>query len=174
MNANSNNPGASAQEPLSKFEQDLLDLDASLSALRGDPTWSLNDLADSYFKLTSLKSDLSILVKQIETILIERMAETDAVPVSSGEMVVKEWSKNRKGWQHKELAVAVSEKIQMLSVDMDTGERIMDTAQMIQAMLDYVQPSYWRVGALSNIGLNADDYCQAGDAEPKIRIEKTK
>ena len=45
---------------------------------------------------------------------------------------------------------------------------------MITALLDYVQPSYWRVTALSNIGVNADDYCQSGEAEPSISLRKGK
>jgi hypothetical protein len=102
------------------------------------------------------------------------MTETEMVVLPSGDTIEKKWDKNRKAWKHKDLADVVSEKIESLAIDMDTGERVLSTKEMITALLDYVQPSYWRVTALSNIGVNADDYCQSGEAEPSISLRKGK
>jgi hypothetical protein len=168
------NAAVSAKEFIDRFRREMLDLDRALVALSADEAWDVKDVSETYFELSNLKSDLSIVVRQIENLLISKMADVEAVPLATGDMIVKEWSKTRKGWQHKDLAHAVAERIQTLAIDMDTGEKVMTTGEMIEAMLDYVQPSYWRVTALSNIGLNADAYCQAGDSEPKIKIEKAK
>jgi hypothetical protein len=164
----------SAKDVLAQFQKQILDLDTFLTEISANPDWDIQDVSETYFQLSSMKSQVSLLAKQIENVLISKMQDVEAISVSSGDMIVKEWSKNRKAWQHKDLAHAVAERIQSLAIDMDTGERTMTTGEMIEAMLDYVQPSYWRVTALSNIGLNADSYCQAGDSEAKIRIEKAK
>jgi hypothetical protein len=174
MNVEGNEIGVPKNGAIARFQLDLLDLDQALSEMRKNEDWDLSEIAETYFRLNSYKAELAVVVRQMETYLLEKMSETEAVSVSSGDMIVKEWSKNRKSWQHKQLAEIVSERIERSAVDMDTGEVTMSTSEMIQALLEYVQPSYWRVGALSNIGVNADDYCQSGDSEPKIRIEKTK
>jgi hypothetical protein len=168
------NSEISAKNVIADFQKQILDLDSFLTEMSSNPDWGLEDVSETYFQISSMKNQMSVLVKQMENLLISKMSDVEAVSVSSGDMIIKEWSKTRKAWQHKELAHAVAERIQNLAIDMDTGERTMDTGQMIEALLDYVQPSYWRVTALSNIGLNADSYCQAGDSEPKIKIEKAK
>ena len=154
------------------IQQLLLDLDEQITANASDPNWDIQAVSETFFQLDSFKGQLSIIIKSLESILIEKMVDKEAISLDSGAMLVKEWSKSRKAWQHKDLASAVAERIETMAIDMDTGERTMTTSEMIQAILDYVQPSYWRVGALSNIGLNADAFCEASDPQPKIRIEK--
>lgn len=174
MSTNHDKPHSGALDFLSRFEAQLLDLDSAITALVKSEDTTVTDLSATYASLDSFKSSLSIVIKQLEQTLLNKMEEVDSVSLDSGTVILKEWSKNRKAWQHKDLAQAVSERIQLMAVDMDTGERTMTTGQMIEAMLDYVQPSYWRVTALSNIGLNADSFCEAGDAQAKIRIERGK
>jgi hypothetical protein len=41
-------------------------------------------------------------------------------------------------------------------------------------LLDYLQPSYWRVGELSKIGLNADNYCETGEPKVSLIVRKGK
>lgn len=159
---------------LEGLQRTLLDIDESLTADFNNPEVDIKNLSEFFVQLDGFKGQLSILIKTIESKLIERMVDVEAVSTDTGVVVVKEWSKNRKGWNHKELTEVVSERIQLMAIDMDTGERTMTTGQMIQALLDYLQPSYWRVGALSSIGLNADAFCEAGEPQPKIRIEKAK
>lgn len=174
MDTTNTDVGLSAQSLIVEFQKQLLDLDDGLTKLSSESSWPVADIAETYFQLNSFKGQLSLIVKQMETFLIERMTDAEAMSVSSGDMLVKEWSKNRKAWQHKELAKAVADRIQSLAIDMDTGEKTMSTGEMIEALLEYVQPSYWRVGALQKIGLNADSYCESGDSEPKIKIERAK
>lgn len=174
MSTTSQNEMLSAQSLVGEFQRQLLELDSKLTELASRPEWPLEDISETYFQVNSFKGQLAIIVKQMENLLIERMTDVEAMPVSNGDMLVKEWSKNRKAWQHKDLAKAVAQRIQTLAIDMDTGERTMTVGDMIEALLDYVQPSYWRVGALQKIGLNADSFCEAGDSEPKIKIERAK
>jgi hypothetical protein len=41
-------------------------------------------------------------------------------------------------------------------------------------MLDFVQPSYWRVKELAKFGINADNYCEVGDYKTNIIVRKAK
>ena len=60
------------------------------------------------------------------------------------------------------------DRIQQSSIDMDTGEVVKSPKEMAMQMLDYLAPSYWRVGKLNEIGLNADLYCEP--SEPKTSV----
>jgi hypothetical protein len=51
---------------------------------------------------------------------------------------------------------------------MDTGEVMLTQEELIVKLLDYMQPSYWRVGELNKLGINADNYCETG--EPKVSL----
>ena len=48
------------------------------------------------------------------------------------------------------------------------GEMVLSPREMMVQFLDYLQPSYWRVGELNKIGLNPDNYCNS--SEPKISV----
>jgi hypothetical protein len=165
-----------SEGPLDSFQQAILALDISMQDFRSKETWTVKDACEIYGILANFKSQLAILVNDHENYLIEFMKQndTDAVILESGMAVTREQSKNRKGWKHKDLAETVASRIESLAYDMDTGERVMTTSQMITKLLDYVQPSYWRVTTLSEIGVNPDDFCEAGNVETKIRIGKVK
>ena len=66
--------------------------------------------------------------------------------------------------------IQVFERLQQSSVDMDTGEVTLSTEEIVNRILDYVQPSYWRVGALNDLGINADQYCEVGEPKTNIAI----
>lgn len=159
-------------ELLGRIQHSLLEIDETLSRQSDIADWSIKDMSEAYATMASLKAQLGVVMQSLESSLIERMTDKEAVSLESGAVLVKDWSKSRKSWQHKDLVSAVADRIQQMAIDMDTGERTMTTGQMIEALLEYVQPSYWRVGALSSIGLNADAFCEASDPQPKIRIEK--
>ena len=69
----------------------------------------------------------------------------------------------RKKWDHKELASQVAKKIHDRSIDMDTGELMKSAEEQIQELLEYASPSYWRVTALKELGIDPDEYCEVQD-----------
>lgn len=163
---------------LDAFQKAILDLDQSMAKVRngeGD-NWTVQEACEVYSILSNFKSQIAVLINDHENHLIDLMtsADTEAVVLESGQAVTKEYSKSRKGWKHKDLADVVASRIENLAYDIDTGERRLTPKDMIIKLLDYVQPSYWRVVSLSEIGVNADDYCESGEAEAKIRIGKVK
>lgn len=160
------------------FQSAILLLDDFIQSLKEknpeESQITLENWCEMAVEISNFKTQLSIIYNSLTHHLLKEMTETEMVVLPSGDTVEKKWDKNRKAWKHKDLADVVSEKIESLAIDMDTGERVLSTKEMITALLDYVQPSYWRVTALSNIGVNADDYCQSGEAEPSISLRKGK
>lgn len=118
-------------------------------------------VADSYgmfsAKVTSILEEARVSDMDIEGAKIEVRTASD-----------------RKKWVHADIAHAVSKRLMDMSVDMDTGEVLMSPEEIANKMLDYVQPSYWRVKELAKIGINADQYCEVGEYKTNIIIRKAK
>jgi hypothetical protein len=55
---------------------------------------------------------------------------------------------------------------------LETGEVVSTPQDMLIQMLDYVQPSYWRVKELQKIGINPDNYCVVGETKTSIIVRK--
>ena len=98
------------------------------------------------------------------------MGNRGLVETQSGATIEKKGAADRKKWRHNELAASVAERLSEMSVDMDTGERTMTAAQMVEKLLDYAAVSYWRVGKLGELGINPDNYCEQGDYKTSIIV----
>jgi hypothetical protein len=170
------NVSSTSDAVLQAVQQTILELDDSLQSRREQEEWTIQDACEIYEILSNFKSQIGVLIRDHENYLVEFMSksDTEAVVLESGLAVTKEYSKNRKAWKHKDLAHVVASRIENLAYDIDTGERLLTTQEMISKLLDYVQPSYWRITSLSEIGISADDYCETGDTEAKIRLGKVK
>jgi hypothetical protein len=121
-----------------------------------------------------LKKDFSDIYDRLCLALSDSMAEKGELTLSNGVKIEKKWSTTRKGWQHKNLASAVSEKIVDMSIDMDTGEIVLSPQEMLNKMLDYVQPSYWKAKPVSSLGIDIDNYCQHDDVKTSIIVRRSK
>ena len=160
-------------EWLMDHRQSLMKLSDLISALRKDDL-SLDELGDIVAQFNQFKSDISLLYSEILAVMGQRMGDADLVVLESGATIEKKFAKDRKAWQHKDLAAAVADRIDQMSIDMNTGERLMSAREVAEKMLDFVQPSYWRVGALDKIGISADDFCESGETKESIVLRKPK
>lgn len=156
------------------FQESLLSLDSHVSQIKTINDASVDDWCQMILEISNFKTQLSFIYETVTSSALEAMSETEVVTLPSGDTIEKKWSKDRKGWKHKDLAEIVAERIQESAIDLDTGERVLSVQEMITKMLEYVQPSYWRVTALSDLGINADEYCQAGDSKPSISVKRAK
>lgn len=153
--------------------QALLDLDARVTELRDNPP-DFSGACEILVKLSEFKTAMSVIVNSMENIVLDLFGDEQIYTSDNGTTVEKKWDTNRKGWQHKDLAQAVSDRITTMAIDMDTGEVLLTPAQMIAKLLDFVQPSYWRLTPLRDVGINADDYCTVGDTKPVISVRRAK
>lgn len=101
------------------------------------------------------------------------MMKDDKIILPNGGEVERSYSTKRTKWQHKDLASAVAEKLHKMSIDMDTGEIKVDPEELAKSMLNYVQPSYWKVTQLQKLGINADSYCESGDSRMSVIVRNT-
>ena len=54
----------------------------------------------------------------------------------------------------------VARRIVNTSVDIDTGEITKTPLEMLQEFSQYMGVSYWKVGKLKELHLDADEYCE--------------
>jgi hypothetical protein len=160
-------------EWLMDHRQSLMKLSDLIGALRKDDV-SIEQLGDIVAQFNQFKADISLLYNELLSVMGQRMGDADMVILESGATIERKFSKDRKGWQHKDLAAAVADRIDQMSIDMNTGERLLSAREVAEKMLDFVQPSYWRVGALDKIGISADEFCESGETKESIVLRKPK
>ena len=126
---------------------------------------------DTLVLLHSIKGDIASMFTQYSNLFANKI-EIDEATASNGQKIEKKSAFDRKGWKHEDLASEVLRRLNDLSVDMDTGEVVMSSNEVAMKLLDYVQPSYWRIKELSKLGINADQYCEVGELKTSIIVRK--
>ena len=130
-------------------------------------------LYDTLVLLHSITGDVASMFTQYSNLFANKI-QTNEATASNGQLIEKKTAYDRKGWEHEKLATEVLRRLGQTSVDMDTGEVILSSEEIALKLLDYVQPSYWRVKELSKLGINADMYCEVGEEKTNIIIRKAK
>jgi hypothetical protein len=159
-------------EWVSSFRASLLELDEAVSLFRnGDPP-TVDEACAAIVGLNRAKAELAMVYDGLALFVSEVMDENPEVSLPDGAKVEKKWSANRTGWRHKDLGAEVAHRIVDMSIDMDTGEVLSTPTEMISQVLDFMQPSYWRIKELQRIGVNADLYCEVGESKASIIVRK--
>lgn len=140
----------------------LMAIDAETKNLASDSV-SVESACSDLCEINRLKLDISVVYDSAVAIVAEKMAELPEIVLADGTKLEKRTSHDRKSWRHDDLAEVVSRRIVQLSTNLDTGE-VGATPEIVgKEMLKYLQPSYWRVKALSGIGVTADEYCEVSE-----------
>jgi hypothetical protein len=148
---------------------DLYENVATLSNSDIDTKYACLVLAEMH----EIKKNMSLIYDSMVKIVSDLLDGNEIISVSDV-VIEKKYSKSRSGWQHKELATVVSNRIRQMSIDLETGEVLLSTEEMIEKLLEYVQPSYWRTTQLSQIGIDVDDYCNSSESKESIIVRKAK
>jgi hypothetical protein len=159
-------------EWVSNFRAALLELDAAITDFRNGDTPTVDEVCAAIVGLNRAKAELSMVYDGLSQFVSEIMQENPEVSLPDGAKVEKKWSASRTGWRHKDLGAEVAHRIADMSVDMDTGEVLLTPTEMITQVLDFVQPSYWRIKELQRIGVNADLFCEVGESKASIIVRK--
>lgn len=133
---------------------------------------SLEDALRLLMEVNELKKDISFVYDAFAAKMIDRMQSENStiVALDSGVEVKCMTGAPRKKWENHKLMSDVYDRLRQSSIDMDTGEVKLSTEELVVKLLDYVSPSYWRVKALGEIGINADLYCETGEPKTSIGI----
>jgi hypothetical protein len=123
---------------------------------------AIEDAADMMLELNLAKRDLGFLYGTIEAKMSHLMKDgSDILALRDGAEMERKVASSRTKWRHAELANDVVDRVIQSSVDMDTGEVVLDAKGVAMKIMDYVQPSYWRATKLNEIGINPDNYCES-------------
>lgn len=160
-------------EWIDSFRAAMLELDSDIAEF-GQSGPSVEDACNALVMVNQMKSELGIIYHQLEAIVAAVMADLPEVELPDGSRVEKRSASDRKAWKHIDLATEVARRISDLAVDLDTGEILMSPQEMMVKVLDYVQPSYWRVKELDKIGISADKFCDVGESKQSIIVRKAK
>jgi hypothetical protein len=156
---------------VARFYKSILELDQDIEEFR-DKVQSVEEACAALVALNRAKADFGMVYDHLSSIVSQAMEDSPEVALSDGSKVEKKFSSSRTGWRHKDLGSAVAGRIVDMSIDMDTGEVLATPAEMITQVLDFVQPSYWRIKELQRLGINPDMYCEVGDTKTSIIVRK--
>jgi hypothetical protein len=158
-------------ERIVEFRRTILELDREIqSYIESSP--DMVEACQALLELNLAKREVGMVYDGLSNAVSNIMGEEKDVPLDGGAIIEKKSAYDRKAWQHKDLANAVVDKLVKMSIDMDTGEVVKSPTDIALQVLDYCAPSYWRVKELSNIGINADMYCETGQLKTSIIVRK--
>lgn len=155
---------------LGDFSQRLADLEGRLNEYLASSPPQI-EACEVLSAFNRAKADLKSVYDSF-ALRVGSVMKDDKILLPGGGEVERNFSNKRTKWQHKDLASAVAQKLHKMSIDMDTGEVKVDPEEMAKAMLNYVQPSYWKVTQLEKIGINADSYCESGDSRMSVIVRQ--
>lgn len=151
------------QQWVSQVETIMDEMTQRAIELRSEP----RKMAVVVSEMHNIKKMVADTWEHVSGMLADVMGDDPEIEIN-GAIVEKRIGAPRKSWKHDEIADEVTRRIMGSAVDMDTGEVLKSTEDMMKEMLSYGAVSYWRVKNLAKIGVIADEYCEVG--EPKTSI----
>jgi hypothetical protein len=139
-----------------------------------DSNPEIEEASELLLQMNLAKRDIGLAYDGLSAFVAHLMEKnkTKDLSLGLGAQIERKVAYDRKGWRHKDLALDVAHRLSQSAVDMDTGEVVLSQEELVVKLLDYLQPSYWRVGELNKIGLNADNYCETGEAKVSLIVRK--
>tara|TARA_B100000287_G_scaffold14257_2_gene14408 strand:+ start:18409 stop:18948 length:540 start_codon:yes stop_codon:yes gene_type:complete len=134
-----------------------------------------DELMDSFQSLGDLhllKSRISFLYSELQTHLGDFVGNTAEPILIDGASIEIKSGAPRKSWDHESLTKDVAQRIYESSIDMDSGEVTKSAKEMMEEILKYGAVSYWRVGALKKLDIDADEYCEVGPSKKSMIIRR--
>jgi hypothetical protein len=130
------------------------------------------ELAGAFLAIEDIKGDVQAARNLVEQRLVEAMGDDPELTVEGAVLEVRR-ADSRKAWAHQDLAAEVADRLVQSSVDFETGEILKSPEELLREMVTYAGVSYWKVGALKQLGISADDYCEITEGGMKIRLHRS-
>jgi hypothetical protein len=130
----------------------------------------LQDASDMHL----VKATVTRLFAAMQDEAVDRVGFTaEPINVEGATIEVKSGS-SRKAWDHASLAEDVAQRIYESSINIDTGEISKTPKEMMADMLKYGAVSYWRVGALKDLNIDPDEYCEVSPPKSSLVVRRQK
>jgi hypothetical protein len=169
---------SSLSEPaatLRAVQMSLITLEGNIMRLSDEiDSAETTDLLQFASDLHYVKSFVSQLFNEVQSNITEHIGNLPIpIEVDGATIEIKSGSP-RKTWDHRSLIDAVSKRLVDSSVDLNTGEVVKTPTSMIREALEFAGISYWKVSKLKELHLDADDYCEVGEAKKSLVIRRDK
>ena len=129
---------------------------------------ALQDVGDMHLA----KAEVTRLFASMQDEVVDLVGFT-AAPISiEGATIEVKSGSSRKAWDHQSLAEDVAQRIYESSIDIDTGEVKKNPKEMMSDMLKYGAVSYWRVGALKDLNIDPDEYCEVSPPKTNLIVRR--
>jgi hypothetical protein len=164
----------SIDDVIANMNRVLMETDRHLSEFissEPDPEEAAKVLVEVHAIKSAISDMYSIFSTDVIGVL--QRAQVDELQVKGAQVEIRSGA-DRKQWEHDKLIGEVARRLIQSSVDMDTGEVVMTTEEVVSRVLDFVQPSYWRVKELAKLGISADQFCEVGESKTNIIVRKAK
>lgn len=153
------------------FREKIKELETEVLAYVDDSP-DVNEAANALLQLNLAKRDIGSVYDSLSFAFGNLIGNEKELQLENGAVIEKKMSYERRAWQHKDLARAVADKLVKMSVDVETGEVLQDTKQLITDALGCAGISYWKVAEVSGLGIDVDNYCEAGQLKTSIIVRK--
>jgi len=121
--------------------------------------------------LHHVKSIATQTFSEFQTIVAESIDASAPVEISTGTIEVKSGAP-RKSWDHSRLAAEVGRRVADRNMNIDSGEMSLSPQGLIQQVLEFVGLSYWKVGKLKELHIDADDFCEVGESKKNLVVRR--
>ena len=163
-----------SQELADKLDELSTTISQLLNNLHSVGSNNSSEFAEVVNHAHALSQNASDLYKEISEQFIKSTRYTsEPIKVNGATVEIKQGSP-RKAWKHDELLDVVSHRIYQKSVDLDTGEITKSPTDMMADLLKYAAVGYWRVSALADLNVDANDYCEVGESKKSVIIRRDK
>lgn len=155
---------------LRSFESDLQEMDSSSNLDYASVEETLQLASDMHM----IKAYTTELFNELQSMITNHLSHLPAPVAVDGATVEIKSGSPRKTWDHQSLIDDVSKRIVDSSVDLNTGEVVKTPTEMIKEALQFAGISYWKVTKLKELHLDADEYCEVGEAKKQLVIRRDK
>jgi hypothetical protein len=154
-------------DALDNLEHQIFEM--SKSDLDKDP----KEILQVATNLHAVKSRIGALYSDIQAVITDEY-DYFATPIAvDGATVEIKAGSARKKWDHASISDDVARRIVNTSVNIDTGEITKTPLEMLQEFTQYMGVSYWKVGKLKELHLDADEYCEVSPPKKNIVIRRS-
>lgn len=129
---------------------------------------ALQDVGDMHLA----KAEVTRLFGFMQDEIVDLVGFTASPIAIEGATIEVKSGSTRKSWDHASLAEDVAQRIYESSIDIDTGEVKKNPKEMMADMLKYGAVSYWRVGALKDLNIDPDEYCEVSPPKTSLIVRR--
>jgi len=132
------------------------------------------ELAETADRVHFAKTTATDLYDFYQDKVVNQIGYTAKPITTSGSTIEIKQGAPRKSWDHDALTELVARRIYESSIDLDTGEFNKSPQDMMRELMKYGAVSYWRVSALKDLNIDADEYCEVGESKKKLVVRRNK